>query len=109
MSQTAERYDDINTSSVAVVGFISAIAIFAIIVAVQTLYFNRMETLEQRKAGQQNPEAANLIAEQEGRLARKGWINRETGVVAVPIERAMKLVVEEMQAEQQALEPNRET
>ena len=34
MSQTAERYDDINTSSVAVVGFISAIAIFAIIVAV---------------------------------------------------------------------------
>ena len=41
-------------------------------------------------------QAKNLLAEQEARLNRSGWIDREQGVVAIPIDRAMQLVVDEL-------------
>ncbi|MEQ8276492.1 MAG: hypothetical protein RMA76_15910 [Deltaproteobacteria bacterium] len=39
--------------------------------------------------------AAQFVAEQEKRLSRYGWIDEPNGVVHLPIERAMELIVEE--------------
>lgn len=45
---------------------------------------------------QQSPPAdmAELERDQEGRLSRAGWVDREAGVVHLPIDRAMELTVE---------------
>jgi len=95
------RYDDINTPLVAVIGFISAIVIFAIIVGVQALYLSyEQAVIERRESRSPSVEAANLIAEQEARLQRQGWINREEGRIAISIDRAMQVVVHELKQEQ---------
>ncbi len=99
------RHDDINTPSIAVIGFISAIVVFAIIVGVQALFFNyERAVIEEQETRLPSLEAANLIAEQEARLQRQGWINRDEGRVAISIDRAMKVVVEELRREQQGKE-----
>ena len=95
------RYDDINTPAVVVVGFISAIVLFAAIVGVQTLYFRQQRMVIERQSLAAPAAADNLVAEQEARLRRRGWISREEGKVAVPIDRAMKLVVQELRQAQQ--------
>jgi hypothetical protein len=46
-------------------------------------------------------EANNLIAEQEARINRYGWIDRDKGQVAIPINRAMELVTNEYRRQQQ--------
>lgn len=40
-------------------------------------------------------ETTGAKASQAARIAEYGWIDREKGVVAIPIERAMQLVAEE--------------
>ena len=47
-------------------------------------------------------DAKNLLAEQEAKLNRAGWLDREKGIVAIPIERAMELVVDELHDSQGA-------
>ena len=99
------RYDDINTPSIVVIGFISAIVVFAIIVGVQALYFSYEQTvIDRRETSSPSVEAANLIAEQETRLQRRGWINREEGRIAISIDRAMQVVVDELRQEQRGKE-----
>ena len=93
--------DDINTPLVAVFGVISAVAVFAIIVAIQVLYFNYEQLETQRKVVDvPAAEANNLIAEQEARLNQMGWLDRANGRIAIPIDRAMKSVTEELRNEQ---------
>ncbi len=99
------RYDDINTPLVAVIGFISAIVVFAIIVGVQALYFGyERSVIEQQETRSPSVGAANLIAEQETRLQRQGWINREEGRIAISIDRAMQVVVDDLRQEQKGKE-----
>lgn len=95
------RYDDVNTSAVVVVGFVSAIILFGVIVGVQALYFNYERSVnEKQKTRFPNIESANLVAEQEARLRREGWLNADKTQVAISIDRAMKLIVEETRKRQ---------
>ena len=99
------RYDDINTPLVAVIGFTSAIVVFAVIVAVQVLYLNYERSVtEQLEMRSPTAEAANLIAEQEARLQRRGWVSREQGRITISIDRAMQIVVDELRQEQKGKE-----
>ena len=92
-----ERYDDINTPMVAVIGLVSVILTFALIVGIQVLYHNFEQAEVQRKVvDAPSLEADNLMAEQEAQLNRYGWIDREKGKVAIPIDRAMEFVVNEL-------------
>ncbi len=92
--------DDLNVSAIAVVGVISSVLVLATVLAVQTLYFNSQADLERRRPADGSA-AANLAAEQESRLRQQGWIDRQTGAVAIPIDRAMDVVVDELRQQQQ--------
>lgn len=63
---------------------------------IQALYNNfELSEQERKVVAIEAIDANNLLAEQEAKLNRAGWIDREKGVVAIPIDRAMELVVEE--------------
>ncbi len=93
------KYDDIDTKMVATVGVVSVLIVVGSILAIQVLYnnFDRAEA-ERKVIAVESADVRNLLAEQEARLNRAGWIDRQQGLIAIPIERAMELVVEEMRS-----------
>ena len=90
------KYDDLNTPMIAIVGFVSAIFTFAIVVGFQAGYYYVESAVEVAKAKAMGPsKAETVLAEQRGRLASYGWIDRNQKQVAIPITDAMALVVQE--------------
>ena len=87
------RYDDPNVAASAVVGFISAILLFVVIVILQA-YFYRAEQGELEKKVYSQPYQAlqQLDADQLELLNSYGWVSQADGVVHIPIERAIELV-----------------
>ena len=91
------RYDDPNVPASAIVGIISAILLFAIIVALQALFYSFEEQELQRKVYSQPYEALQqLDADQVEQLNSYGWISEPDGVAHIPIDRAMELTVQEL-------------
>ena len=89
------RYDDINTKLVGAVGLVSVLAVVGSIVGIQTLYNNfELSEQERKVVAIEAIDAKNLLAEQEAKLNRAGWIDRAKGIVAIPIDRAMELLGE---------------
>ena len=86
------RYDDPNVAASAVVGLISAILLFVVIVILQA-YFYRAEQGELEKKVYSQPYQAlqQLDADQLELLNSYGWVSQADGVVHIPIERAMEL------------------
>jgi hypothetical protein len=92
------RYDDPNVPISAVVGVISAVLLFVIIVGLQALFFS-MERgeLERKVINRSNEALDGLEADQLEQLNSYGWVSEPDGVAHIPIERAMELVVREHQ------------
>ena len=94
-----QRYNDLNTPMIALVGLLGALLTFAAIVALQVLYYSAANKQDERKLiNVPTTESNSLLAEQEVKLTRYGWIDREKNQVAIPIERAMELVVRDLSA-----------
>jgi hypothetical protein len=94
-----QRYNDLNTPMIALVGLLGALVTFVVIVALQVLYYTAANSHNQRNVIQApTTESDSLVAEQEVKLTRFGWINRDKKQVAIPIDRAMELVVRELSA-----------
>jgi len=91
------RYNDTNTPMLALVGFVGAILIFALIVGLQVLYYSTAEKeTEQKVIAAPTAESDSIITEQEIKLTQYGWLDRKANKVAIPIDRAMELVVAEL-------------
>ena len=91
-------YDDVKTTNIAYIGFMSVIVTVIIILLLQVLYFQtRLDqaAAEEATAGPPN-ELANLTATQQTALTRVEVVDREKGVVTVGIQRAMDLVISEL-------------
>lgn len=87
---------NLKTSTIALAGFVSAVLTFVVIVAVQVLYLQVEASLDASSQEQSIASRTDqLIAEQEGRLASYAWIDREQGLVQIPIEQAMELTLAE--------------
>ena len=88
------RYDDPDVPASAAVGVVGAILLFVIIVGLQAL-FHRMEEGERSRKVYEQPDQAlqQLDADQLGTLTSYGWVDQQRGIVHIPIERAMALVV----------------
>src|SRR5690606_21472899 len=99
MSQTP-NYNDLNVPMIAVVGVMACIITLATVLGFHVLYYRaeKQQTLE-KVVRAESAEAGNLLANQQAKLARYGWLNREQGQVAIPIERAMDIVVKELAGE----------
>ena len=90
------RYDDPNVAASALVGIISAIGLFVIIVLLQTWFYRAEEDERFRKVySQPYQELQKVDNDQFERLGSFGWISEGDGVAHIPIEQAMKLVAEE--------------
>ena len=90
------RYDDPNVAASAVVGIISAILLFVIIVVLQAFFYSaEQRELEKKVFSQPYQELQQLDAKQLELLASYGWVSEAEGLVRVPIERAMELVAGE--------------
>ena len=94
-----ERHNDLNTVKIAIIGFLSALITFAIILALQVLYYSAENQQLERKVFQApTTQSDTLLAEQAVKLTRYDWIDREQRRVMIPVDRAMELVVKELSA-----------
>jgi hypothetical protein len=93
------RYDDPNVPVSAVVGIISAVLLFVVIIGLQAVFFSMEKSEIDRKVTSRSYDALErLRAGQLEQLNSYGWVSEPDGVVHVPIERAMEIVVAEGQA-----------
>lgn len=90
----ADADSDPNTPRTVLVGFVGTVLLFAIIVTLQTLFYNVEKKEFQRKVVNEVPEElASLKARQIENLHSYRWVDKASGVVAIPIDRAIELVV----------------
>ncbi|EAQ77696.1 hypothetical protein [Blastopirellula marina] len=88
--------DDLNTPVIAVVGFVSAILTFAIVMGLQATYHQYANTLHAEEVVNVKSDATgNILSAQKASLNGYGWVNKDAGQVSLPIDRAMQLVVNE--------------
>jgi hypothetical protein len=89
------RDNEPNAPLTAVVGIVGAVLLFVVIVLLQAV-FNREDRAEQRRKAEATPaDQLTLVrSEQQEILNSYRWIDEKSGVVAIPIDRAMRLLVE---------------
>lgn len=80
---------------VAVVGVVSAVLLVAVIIFLQAVYYRAAAKEDLAKAVMLPPEAKGVLAEQLGQLEGYRVVDPQKRVVAIPIERAMELMVVE--------------
>lgn len=98
-SSPFERYDTINTSRIAVIGFVSAILLFGAVVSAQATFFAADRLEANRKAETWVPGA---LTDQQNRLTGYGWVEPAKGTVHIPVGDAMTLVLRDHQKESAA-------
>ncbi len=85
---------DTDAPLIAVVGMVGSLLVVILIVALQALYYRTEQAEFVRKVVSEQPlELRDLQAKQLDLLNHPRWVDRNAGVVAVPIDRAMELVL----------------
>ena len=88
--------DDLNTPAIAVVGFVGAILIFAIILLLVVVFHGAKQDMESQRYGANGrllyPQISKLTTDQQGHLAMYDRVNQKF----IPITLAMELVVAEL-------------
>ena len=79
----------------AIVGTIGALIVLISVMLLQVLFYRTSDNEAVRKAGGRSEEVRRLQDEQRARLESYHWVDRERGVVAIPIDRAMELLLSE--------------
>ena len=88
--------DELNTPGIAMVGLISVVLVFAIIMLL-TAVFYQTDSRRQAEENHQPPaELTRLETLPNERLAEYKLIDKEKNVYAIPIKEAMKKVAEEL-------------
>ena len=96
MEPTLAQMDDPNPSRTAYVGGLFVV-VFVLAVIALVGYFDRVATeeFEVKVVDQAAAAPRELRAQQLSRIREYRWVDRQAGTVAIPIERAMELIVEE--------------
>lgn len=91
--------DTISSSSI-LAGLVALASAAALVALLAPVVFERaVDALRAERGWVSTPQATrDARAAQSARLAEYAWVDRAGGVVAVPIERAMQLVVDEAAA-----------
>ncbi len=92
-------YEDVKTPAVALVGLLAVVVLFALVILLQVVYYWAAARQVQRKEIDA-PQLAlrEAVAAQQAKLAEYRWVDQKKGIVAVPIGRAMDLVVRDLAA-----------
>lgn len=104
-----ERYDTINTSAIVLVGFVSAILTFAIIIAVQAMFYSASRAeLVKKDVNVADQLVIEEITKQRQILTGYGWADASKQKVSIPIDRAMEMVVQQESAKRESSGSNEE-
>lgn len=101
MSSHKAAYDDLDTTMIAFVGVVGTIITFFLVFAVAALSqsFEKAET-EVKVVEVPEVTSDSILANQAAALTEYRWIDQDKNIVAVPIDRAMEIVVQEEQEKQ---------
>ena len=87
---------DPNTQATVLIGIISAIMLFVVVVLLQALFYRVERGEVRRKVEAVIPEElARLRALQLDQLNSYRWVDQAAGIAAIPIDQAIRLVVQE--------------
>ena len=91
------KYDDVNTPVIAAVGLLAVLGLVALVLFLQVVYYRAEAQQEYDKVIQQPAvELIDLKTEQQGKLASYAWVDAKKKIVAIPIDRAMDLVLADL-------------
>jgi hypothetical protein len=91
------KYDDVNTPVIAAIGLLSVLSLVAFVLLLEVGYYQMSDQLSQQaNVDQTELEVSNLMVAQEQQMAGYAWINEKKGIVAIPINRAMDLVLADL-------------
>jgi hypothetical protein len=94
VTDARQNQDDPRAPTTLVVAIVGAVLVFAIIVALQAFFYRSEEAERSIKYYAQAPEElARLRAQEQEQLNSYHWVDPARGVVSIPIDRAMELVV----------------
>ncbi|MGE5235256.1 MAG: hypothetical protein ACM3O7_02765 [Acidobacteriota bacterium] len=86
---------DPNTPMTVIVGLMSALLLFVVVVLLQAFFYHSEREENRRKVVAVTPqELAQVRAQQQEVLHSYRWIDQQKKVVAIPIDRAISLLVE---------------
>ena len=92
--------NELNASLIFMIGAIASLIIAIVIVLLYALYQRELDRELERKVVAQQPQALTSVqAAQEVQLYTYGWLDREAGIVSIPIDRAMALTIKELNRE----------
>jgi len=95
--------EDINTGAIAYIGLVSTLAVLVIVLFLRVMYYSHKQELVARYSSGSQPsllaiERSNVLADQQAKLTVPRLVDKERGIVTIPIDRAMELVVAELNA-----------
>jgi hypothetical protein len=96
LQMVSPEESDPRSSSTLIVGAVGIVLLVVIVILLEVLFYDTAEMEYQRKVVAEQPQELRLLqAEQREKLNSYHWVDRENGVVAITIERAMEIVVQE--------------
>lgn len=84
---------DPRTGQAVVVGIVGTLILILIVVGLQALFYHVEDDLYSQIYAEPQLDVKMVKAQQLELLASYGWVDREKGVVRIPIDRAMEMVV----------------
>ena len=92
----ADHQPDINVWKLVTIGLVSGILLLEILVGVEAVFYNTLKGELQRKdISQPSWELNNLLLDQEEQLHAYRWVDKDKKVVAIPIDEAIDLFVQQ--------------
>ena len=88
--------DELRASPIVIVGIVGCVLVFVIIVALSALFIHvENEEIAKKTAGQAPSDLRLAENEQQVILTEYRWIDKEKGIVRIPIDRAIDLMLQE--------------
>jgi hypothetical protein len=92
----AAAKDELNLPLIVTIGILFVILLFVLILLMQAYFFEQQREEFIVKVVEPRSDAlVSALADQEAKLNNYRWIDQQKGVVGIPIESAMELVVRE--------------
>jgi hypothetical protein len=89
----------VNAGTIALVGFVATVLVVEIILLLMVLYYHvAAQQAYEKDISQPAAELVKIETAQRAKLNEYRWADPQKKIVAIPVSRAMKLVVEELAA-----------
>ena len=102
---SAVEKDEVSAGVIGIIGVFAAVVLFLIVVLLQAWFYSwKSDLTAANTVRADDPDAplGRMLVQQQAQINSYHWISREQGTRAIPVDRAMELVAQEMAASQPA-------